>query len=213
MTQKCPQGVICLSGTSAVCQGLPLFFAGAACQLGFFALPCPVWCFLYEVYQWRPRGRSEASTKRQVDHTAILPKGQGPNNQTVGEPLYYRDNHVAHLVFRREYQRNLSGTALFVGLGARNTPFRRVLMINSPHPCVWLDRTNESYSPFDPRVYELNIGCRHAIVALGSRRWMQHICGNKTVQPETGWVKHSSHCFCNDSTIVTPLLLFGQTEK
>ena len=75
----------------------------------------------------------------------------------VGEPLYYRHSHVAHLVFRRENQRNLGGAnvviscpARFVPLAARNTPFPQVLMIDPPPPCVLLDRTHESVSPFGP---------------------------------------------------------------
>ena len=134
---------------------------------------------------------SEASTKSQVDHTAILSKERGPNNQTVGELLYYCDSHVAHLVFRQENQQNLGGTnvligdpALFVGLAAHNTPFPRVLVIDPPPPCVLLDRTHECSSPFGSRVYELQIGCRHIILALGSWRWVQYICGNGMVQPE-----------------------------
>ena len=46
MTQRCPQEVTSLFGISAVRQTLPLFFAGAACQLGVFAPPSPVWYFL-----------------------------------------------------------------------------------------------------------------------------------------------------------------------
>ena len=80
-TQKCPEGVTSLSGISAVRHTFPLFVVGAAVSLVFCPplLPGLMFHRRYEGYPWLPRGKSEASTKSQVNYMAIFTKERGPN--------------------------------------------------------------------------------------------------------------------------------------
>ena len=70
------------------------------------------------------------------------------------------------------------------------------------------------FPPGSPLVLGLlHDGLRHLTLALGSRHWMQHMCGSGAVQPEKRRVKDASQCFSNDYIIVTFLPSFGRSEK